>query len=1288
MIHIENLKVKLFLALVFLLSTDYAGAQPSFGMGFSPSTIGPGTSTEVSFVINNQSGVLVTDLSFSNTLPSGISLAEPANANTTCDRAILSAPDGGSAISFSEGTLAPFSFCTVTVNVTVTVTGNLDTSYTNVSSDLTSSAGNSGNATSTLDVLASRPILTKTFSPNKFGFSEAFSTLTFTVDNSLVGVNAINLSFTDPLPEGMRVADASNLTTTCLGTVTAEPGSSSISFFSGFLMPGEMCTITVDVMVEPFVGQKINVTSVLNSSNGGSGFATDAVVMNQINGELLLAQRFLPGFTSAGGTVDLEFSITNFNRTDQATAISFTNDLDATLSGMVATNLPLNDVCGMGSVVNGSSAITFSGGVLPPEGSCDFVVSLQIPANATAGTYQNITSAVSSAESFGDPSTRPLTVSSAPSLSKTFLTGTIGAGDTTTMEFTISNTSTTSAATDIAFQDNISGFLSGAVLSALPASGFCGGGSIAFVANNSGQNIFTVSGANLAAGEDCTFSADLTVPVNTPTGDYLNETNAITATVDGLAQQGVIASDVLSVVTGPDFSVEFIDDPVMPGDVINARVSISLAENSPGEASAMNFTWDLGATLNGLTALNLPLNDVCGLGSSVSGAGLITFTGGNIQPATSCEFDISMQVPASAAPGSYMSITSVLSATTAGLSTSSSAGQDELVIGGLTFSHQFLDDPVISGAAVTLEFTIENNSIFDSTGMVFTHNMNQILPGLVSTDGTLSGICGSGSSLSGTSVLIFVGGNLLAGESCTFQVALQTPVSSADGQYNSLTSNLSATINASSAVIAASSSTLVVDSELIGFAMAFLDSPHSPGDVVSLQYSLQNLSGTEALSNLSFTHDLSVTIGGLVASVTPVNDVCGAGSVISGTEVLAFTSGQLAAGESCEFIVTMQLPMDANGGTYPSTTAAVNGSINGLSVFGSPATADLQIFPLSLSFTFDNPTDAGRTTVVSYSIENLSDQTIEGFRFGHALQLVTADYEVIGGIPQNPCGEGSNFIAGETLSLENASLSGNSSCQFSLTVRLSEQQSFGVFSSEIGGLLANGEMLSASSSADLVVSGELAVRAARVADYWFENTLSSVIPGAPDLVYNGSLDYLSDEVLGMSKTVLPFDAGEGFSLGVDGLVLDDEYTIAMLLQIDDANGYVKLIDFNDLAGDAGLYNFNSALNFEAVSGAVGPVNSVIGDEYFQVILSRSGAGQLSGYVNGVLQFTATDTNNKAVIDNAATIMRFMIDDIVSTGLENSAGDFARLTLFDVPFKQPEVSQFPALEDIIYFNGFD
>ncbi len=101
----------------------------------------------------------------------------------------------------------------------------------------------------------------------------------------------------------------------------------------------------------------------------------------------------------------------------------------------------------------------------------------------------------------------------------------------------------------------------------------------------------------------------------------------------------------------------------------------------------------------------------------------------------SCTFSVTLQVPAGAAVGDYPSATSNMSATVDGSVVVLTPAVDILTVHNpLSISKSFIDDPVLPGDTVTLEFTLtnldQNNSITDIN---FTDDLDANLSGLVAT---------------------------------------------------------------------------------------------------------------------------------------------------------------------------------------------------------------------------------------------------------------------------------------------------------------------------------------------------------------------------------------------------------------------------------------------------------------------------------------------------------------------------------------------------------------------------
>ncbi|WP_143536880.1 T9SS type A sorting domain-containing protein [Rubricoccus marinus] len=930
----------LFVAMVALAPA--VQAQPAFSKAFSPDVIGPGSVSTLTFTVD-ASGVSastpVTDLAFTDVLPAGVSVATPAAASTTCadGRALasLSAPEGGGTITFSGGVVAGGSVCTVTVNVTASV----PSTYTNISGDLTSSEGNSGTASDDLTVSTDRPGFSKSFSPATVPF-QGRSRLTFTIDNSANAGQVFNMNFSDDLPSGMTIADPSNAVSTCpsgLAPLDATPGASRIAyadFTNQALASGATCTISVDV-IGGSVGSLDNVTSDLTTTSAStfqslsSGRAGARLTV--VTGALALTASFTDDPTPPGGTVGLQFTLRNLNRTESVTNLSFTEDLDAALPGLAAVDLPQSDVCGAGSqLTQASGVLTLTGGVLAPEGTCTFGATLQIPAGAAPGTYTISTSAVT-----GDAGSRPvvgleasddLIVSSVPLLTQSFINDPASPGASVTLRFGITNTSATSGATDLAFTDPLPFLaISDAGRLTLPPNGFCGPGSTIFPqqAPSSGPLQLAVTGANLPASGSCTFDVGIELPDTLPGGSYAVVSSRITGTVGGASVSGAPAADDLAVIETPVLTKSFPDSPARPGTSTPLQFTLRYGEEAPAGATAIAFTDDLGAALPGLVATGLPVSACGGTLSSADGGSTLAYSGGALTAGEECTFRVDVSVPAGAATGTYTNTTGPVTAQVGGSAVTGASASGDLFVSPVLFSKAF-DGPVLPGGTVTLAFTIENASASAAqANLFFTDNLGSMLSGLASTSGTLNDVCGSGSSITGTTFLIFTGGTLNPGASCTFDVTLAVPAGAAPNTYTNVTS----TLNGSGGAVAqpAIARLVVTDPAAIvpAFSKAFSPEAIEIDESSTLTFTIDNAASGAAATALAFTDNFPA---GLVVAATPAaSTTCTGGTLtaVAGAGTVSLSGASVPAAASCTVRVDVT---SAAEGVYDNTSGALSSS--------------------------------------------------------------------------------------------------------------------------------------------------------------------------------------------------------------------------------------------------------------------------------------------------------------------------------------------------------------------------
>ena len=1094
----------LLLASALMLLAGSAQAQPNFSKVFTPNTIGPGSVSTATFTIDNGSGTPVINMAFTDVLPvvpGPMTIADPANASTTCDLGVsgsLSAPDGGSTITLSDAAVGVFSSCTVTVDVTASTPGV----HTNPAVTLSSSAGSGMSLPVDLTVVTTLPGFSKSFSPSSVSLGER-STLTFLIDNGLNASRVGDLQFTDALPAGMVVADPANAASDCVSasapdtTVSAVPGSSEIdldangsTFFPGFevLPAGATCTVTVDVTTVG-AGSLDNVTNDLLADFTSAGKASDTLDVTIT--PLALTKSFVDDPVPPGGLATLEFTITNFDRNFPATGVSFTDDLSTLvppLPGLVFGSEFIND-CGPMVTGLGGTTLGFSGGTIPAEGTCTIRVDLAIPPGATPGGYVNTTSAVSGnvdgSPVVGNMASETLFVEPTPVLTKEFLeVGTLNPdpvvqpGDDVVLRFTVTNTSTTSGATDIAFLDELTesgpgtGFLPfpvTVVSPPLPAAA-CGG-TLGFFFPDTDRQGLSLTGGSLAAapgaGASCTIDVTLTIPTDQAPGIYTNTTGNVSATVDGATRLGNSASDTLTVIAAPQLTKSFLDDPVAPGGTVTMEFTLSHSANSPTAATGITFTDDLAPVLAGLTA-NLPPSPdpPCGAGSTLTGSmgdTLLTLMGGTLMPGEDCTFSVTLNVPMGAAPGGYINTTSGVGATVDGLPATSQPASDDLEVQGLVFTKEFLGDPVIAGETVTLRFTIDNiHPTNDASIIVFFDTLNANLPGLMVT-GPPVDTCGG--TLSGTTSLTYSGGFVLAGTDCTIEVPVLVPFGAADGDY----ANLTSTLFTDQGNVEPAFDVLTVNSNLLQLTKQFIDDPVAAGDMVTLEFVLTNLDATQAASGIGFSDDLGAALTGLIFD-SVMSDNCFGTVGGSGTDMITVSGVSLAAGASCTLQLVLDVPPGAADGIFINTTSDVAGTIGGFPVTGDAASDELNVVPLLVfSKSFDGPTTATGTATLTFTITNPGNETASDIEFSDDLSSVIPGLVAIS-LPAVPCGAGSSITGISFLTFTGGELPPmGGMCSFDVDVQVPDLVAAGTYPNVTSDLFRNGLVVSDPATADLEI---------------------------------------------------------------------------------------------------------------------------------------------------------------------------------------------------------------------------
>jgi len=176
--------------------------------------------------------------------------------------------------------------------------------------------------------------------------------------------------------------------------------------------------------------------------------------------------------------------------------------------------------------------------------------------------------------------------------------------------------------------------------------------------------------------------------------------------------------------------------------------------------------------------------------------------------------------------------------------------------------------------------------------------------------------------------------------------------------------------------------------------------------------------------------------------------------------------------------------------------------------------------------------------------------------------------------------------------------------------------------------------------------------AALTHDYEFATDYSDSVPGGVSLAES----FRAPATGSVNSGFYDFDKGAGLTL--DSQLPGGTYTIDIRANFREVNGYRKLISFNNLADDQGFYILDGKLNFYNFQTGTDAISA---GDFFDVRLTRDGTtGLLTGYLNGVQQWTFDDTSDQF---GATSQLWFLRDDTDQNG-EDSAGRADYIRIYD------------------------
>ena len=349
---------------------------------FTPTSISTGQTARLKIKLvstrdSTQPNTQLNGVSFTDTLPTGLTVASNPNATTACGGTV-DAIAGSNLVTLSGATIAPETSCLVEVDVTASALGVYSNiipvgGVTGTSAGSGGSFSNQSPATATLNVL-NPPIINKAFNPAAVKAGQT-STLTITIANSNAQAFT-GAALTDNLPAGLTIASTPNASTTCSGgAVAALVAGSSISLTNGTIPANGSCTFQADVVsntsaIYPNTIPIGALTTIEGASNTTIASATLTILEPPT-----LTKSFSPTTINVGSTSTLTITLGNSN----ASAITLNSPLTDSLPGTltVASTPNIVKTCpGTVTAAANGNTITYANGSSIPAGGCTIQVNI------------------------------------------------------------------------------------------------------------------------------------------------------------------------------------------------------------------------------------------------------------------------------------------------------------------------------------------------------------------------------------------------------------------------------------------------------------------------------------------------------------------------------------------------------------------------------------------------------------------------------------------------------------------------------------------------------------------------------------------------------------------------------------------------------------------------------------------------------------------------------------------------------------------------------------------------
>jgi LPXTG-site transpeptidase (sortase) family protein len=527
---------------------------------FTPDIIEPGGTSLLTIFVTAPVDTDLTDFFITDNLPVGVFVSNPPSPSRSSEcgaSSVLTAVDGANSITLTGGTILSETTC----QIDVYVTGDLPGDYTNIINpdDITNDEGRSISSPVFAD-LTIRPIsnffVEKNFTPAIVA-PNGISTLTITLRNENPS-DLIDVSLVDDLPggtvNGVVVAPIPNATTNCAtGIVSVTPGGKTVSMAGGTIpaqvagVPG-ICTIRVDVQGIGIPSTRNNIISTENVTATLQGTNITVNPMEDASAQLTITdlsigvvKEFDPLTVFGGSASTMSVELVNPNNA-ALVGIAFTDTMPTGMIVATPVNFSVGTCGGTITATPGAQSFSFSGGTLPPFGSCALTLGITMTVN---GNLTNVieAGAVTTTNGASNPQRAAASLTNLPgaSVSKVFAPNPINLGEYSLLTITIQNTGNVPI-TGMGLIDTLPVGLQ--ILGAPIPDNRCGGSVTAFP----GTRLIQLTNGLLSASSSCTIVVSVTG--GTP-GSYQNIIPAGSLTSIEGATNNTPAIDTLVILGAP-----------------------------------------------------------------------------------------------------------------------------------------------------------------------------------------------------------------------------------------------------------------------------------------------------------------------------------------------------------------------------------------------------------------------------------------------------------------------------------------------------------------------------------------------------------------------------------------------------------------------------------------------------------------------------------------------------------------------------------------------------------------